>query len=180
MKRTISVLAMILLAGQARADLPVDGAYEGVHLIRGTVVSVGRVDPSTSGVDTGFFADANYSSVALNGGINSKKLGDSPLRKSEPATDEAQAAQGRINNVYAGVGFGRIAQLQLGYGSEGQVTRLRSDINIRSIMDFITQETTPRHRLMLADRITFSYTIERYTGDEEIFDNFTWGVGLLF
>ena len=182
MTRTITMLLLLTAVSvvQARDQLPVENPYGGVHMIRGTVVSVGRVDPSLSGVDTGFFADINYTSVALNAGINTKKLGDSPLRDTEPASEEAEAARERVNNAYVGVGFGRIAQLQFGYGNQGQVTRLRSDINFRSIVDFITQESTPKHRLTLADRITFSYTIERYTGDEDIFDNFTWGVGLLF
>ena len=182
MTRTITMLLLLTAVSvvQARDQLPVENPYGGVHMIRGTVASVGRVDPSLSGVDTGFFADVNYSSVALNAGINTKKLGDSPYRDTEPASEEAAAAQRRVNNAYVGVGFGRIAQLQFGYGNQGQVTRLRSDINFRSIVDFITQETTPKYRLTLADRITFSYTIERYTGDEDIFDNFTWGVGLLF
>ena len=179
----ITAMILLLVAApviQAWDEIPVENPYGGVHMIRGTVASVGRVDPSLSGVDTGFFADINYSSVALNAGINTKKLGDSPFRDSEPASEEAEAARQRVNNAYVGVGFGRIAQLQFGYGNQGQVTRLRSDINFRSIVDFITQESTPKHRLTLADRITFSYTIERYTGDEDIFDNFTWGLGLLF
>lgn len=178
---TILAGMMLLAAGASQAaDIPhVENPYGGVHMQRGTVVSVGRVDPSVS-VGTGFFVDANYSSVALNAGIASKKLGDSPLRSKEEGSEEADAARRRVNNIYAGVGFGRIIQLQGGYGNKGQLIRARSDFNFRSIVDFLTQTSTPKHRMTLADRITFTISVERYRGDDEIFNNSTWGVGLLF
>jgi hypothetical protein len=172
-----SLLAVTLLSPLASAD---DGRYGGVHLIRGTVISVGRVDPSAS-VGTGYFIDANYSSVAVNFGAATKKFGDSPLRASiTPDDEDARASDKRVNNVYAGIGFGRIIQFQAGYGNQGQLLRLRSDFNFRSITDFLTQRTTPKQRLTLADRITFTLAAEQYKGDDDIFNNVTWGAGLLF
>ena len=175
----VSGLAL-LAASHASADIPhVENPYGGVHMLRGTVVSVGRVDPSVN-VGTGFFVDANYSSVAINFGAASKKFGESPLRAKQDGDDDADAARRRVNNLYAGVGFGRIIQLQGGYGNKGQLLRFRSDFNFRSVVDFLTQTSTPKHRLTLADRITFTVSVERYNDDEEIFNNSTWGVGLLF
>ena len=170
----VACLAALLGTSTAIAD---QERYEGVHLIRGTVLSIGRVDPSAS-VETGFFVDANYSSVALNAGIGSKTFGDA--RSSTPDAEAERVAEKRVNNVYAGVGFGRIIQFQGGYGNQGELLRLRSDFNFRSIVDFLTQESTPRQRLLLADRITFTIAVERYSGKYDAFNNATWGVGLLF
>ena len=176
--RTILTLFTCLTASLGTSAAIADqGRYEGVHLIRGTVISIGRVDPSAS-VETGFFVDANYSSVALNAGIGSKTFGDA--RSVTPDADAERVAEKRVNNVYAGVGFGRIVQFQGGYGNQGELLRLRSDFNFRSIVDFLTQESTPRQRLLLADRITFTIAVERYSGKDDVFNNATWGVGLLF
>ena len=39
----------------------------------------------------------------------------------------------------------------------------------------------PQGPLTLGDRLTFTIAIEQYLEDEEeIFDNATWGIGLLF
>ena len=79
------------------------------------------------------------------------------------------------------MGFGRIIQVQYGYGSEGDLLRYRSDFNYRSVIDFFTGKRTPKDRMTLGDRITFTIAVEQYQdSDEEIFDNATWGVGLLF
>ncbi len=179
--KKITIWLLMLISGTAMADNPlVSNPYGGVHLIRGTVISAGRVDPSVN-VGTGYFVDVNYTSVALNIGVASKKLGEAPFKLiSQDRDEDALAAKKRVNNVYVGLGFGRIIQYQFGYGNQGRLTRLRSDFNVRSITDFMNQKSTPRSRLTLADRLTFSVSVERYAGDEDIFNNFTWGVGLLF
>lgn len=143
-------------------------AYEGVNLIRGTVYSVGRADPrgqtGASNFDSGIFVDANYTSVAFNFGAGAKDF-----------TGE------QVANVYGGIGFGRIIQLQLGVGTEGSLGRIRTDLNFRSIYNFVTQTRQPRREKTLADRITFTYAIERYNDTQsERFDNGTIGLGVLY
>ena len=59
MKKIIMMTAALTLLSSA---VQAEDRYDGVSLIRGTVFSVGRVDP-TEDIDTGFFVDANYSSV---------------------------------------------------------------------------------------------------------------------
>lgn len=176
MKRILVVLSGLLLSGVVLAEDK--GLYSDTKVLRGTVISVGRVDP-TENIGTGNFFDINYSSVAVNFGAATKKFGDTPIRPSTntnlPGDNE------RVNNVYAGIGFSRIFQFQLGYGNHGDVMRLRSDFNFRAVADFLTRTSTPKDRLLLADRLTFTVSVERYNDDdEEIFDNATWGVGLLF
>ncbi|WP_111658052.1 hypothetical protein [Isoalcanivorax indicus] len=178
MKTTITTIALFALLGVS-TGLQAADRYEGVHLIRGTVLSIGRVDPSAS-VGTGFFVDANYTSVALNAGIATKKFGESPFRSGGPTEEDERVSDKRVNNVYAGVGFGRIIQFQGGYGNQGELLRLRSDFNFRSIVDFLSQQSTPAQRMTLADRITFTVSVERYSGKDDVFNNATWGVGLLF
>ncbi|MGB2246752.1 MAG: hypothetical protein ACPH3N_03735 [Alcanivorax sediminis] len=176
MKKIITTMATLaVLSSTAQAE----ERYSGVTLIRGTVFSVGRVDP-TEDIDTGFFVDANYTSVALNGGVASKKFGDSPLRP-DSRDDFSEADGERVNNAYLGVGFSRLLQVQYGYGNHGDLIRFRSDFNFRSVMDFLSGTKTPKDRLTLGDRITFTIAAEQYQDDEEeIFDNATWGIGLLF
>ncbi|MEE3321128.1 MAG: hypothetical protein VX258_10605 [Pseudomonadota bacterium] len=176
MKKIIILMAMLALFS---SGVQAEERYSGVNLIRGTVVSVGRVDP-TEDIDTGFFVDANYSSVALNGGIATKKFGDSPLRP-DSRDDFSEADGERVNNGYFGIGFSRLIQVQYGYGNHGDLMRFRSDFNFRSVMDFLSGTRTPKDRLTIGDRITFTVAIEQYLDEEEeIFDNATWGVGLLF
>jgi hypothetical protein len=156
------------------------GPYEGIKVQRGFVVSGYRVDPSAD-VDTGFGWDVNYSSVAINGGVASKKFGESPLRPSTREDPNPVVDEERVNNVYIGTGFSRVIQFQYGYGNHGDVLRLRSDFNFRAIADFFQDTRTPKHQLTLADRLTFTASLEEYLDDEEKgFDNFTWGIGLLF
>ena len=162
-----AIAAVILLAAStARAD----DAYSGVKLLRGTVFSVGRADPrGSNAVDdttlgSGVYIDANYTSVFLNGGVGAKDFGGET-----------------VTNAYVGIGFSRIVQLQVGYGDRGQVGRVRSDLNLRSVYNFITQSTQPQREKTLADRVTFSYAVERYSDDEhEEFGNGTLGVGVLY
>lgn len=175
---TRALLALVTLAGAGLAQA--QEHYSGVDMIRGTVVSVGRVDP-TENIDTGFFVDANYTSVALNGGLSHKRFGESPVRPSQRSKAESDANEESVTNAFAGIGFGRIVQIQYGYGNHGGVLRFRSDFNFRSVLDFLTQQRTPKDRMTLGDRITFTVAAEKYQDSkEEIFDNATWGVGLLF
>ena len=177
MKRIAIALLGLSLSAFSNAVLA-EGLYDGGRVLRGTVVSAGRVDP-TENIGSGFYFDANYSSVALNAGIATKKFGDSPVRPSGGSEFEADGE--RVNNVYAGVGFSRILMFQYGYGNHGDVLRLRSDFNFRAVVDFLTGKNTPKDRMLLADRLTFSISGERYNDDkEEIFNNATWGIGLLF
>ncbi len=162
----LAILAATLLSAPlAHAE----DRYSGVNLVRGTVFSVGRADPHrdatiTNNLDTGYYVDANYSSVMVNGGFGAKDFdGDN------------------VGNAYVGVGLGRLLQLQLGYGTEGALGRVRTDLNIRSLMSFLTQERQNPREKTLADRITFSYSLERYAETKsERFDNATIGIGLLY
>jgi len=176
MKRILTMSLGLLLSTGVLAEQ--GSRYSGGKVLRGTVFSVGRVDP-TENIGAGHYFDINYSSVAVNIGAVTKKFGDSPFRPSSPSNFEADNE--RVNNVYAGVGFSRILMFQYGYGNHGSVLRLRSDFNFRAVADFLSGKVTPKDRLLLADRLTFSISAERYNDDDEdIFNNATWGVGLLF
>lgn len=156
------------------------GLYHGVNVWRGTVISAGRVDP-TENIGTGYFIDANYSSVAFNFGVATKRFGGDEGLGTGGNVDGSPAYHERVNNVYLGVGFSRLFQMQYGYGNQKNVFRVRSDINARAIMDFLSRKQTPKERITLGDRLTFTFAIERYLEDErDIFDNATWGIGLLF
>ncbi|MFZ5757291.1 MAG: hypothetical protein ACOY3X_10330 [Pseudomonadota bacterium] len=169
MKIRHAVIAFVAAFAALTGDLAAAAdRYEGVNLIRGTVYSVGRADPrgeaGSDNFETGIFVDANYTSVAFNVGIGAKDF-----------TGE------QVANVYAGIGFGRIIQLQLGAGTEGTLGRVRTDLNFRSIYNFVTQTRQPRREKTLADRVTFTYAVERYNdSDSEIFDNGTIGIGVLY
>lgn len=171
-----ALLATTLLAQPAFADP--SAPHAGTHVQRGTVVSAGRVDPSKN-VGNSYFFDANYSSVALNGGISTKKFGKASS-KYDKGTPEYRVSDEWVHNAYVGVGFSRLIQFQLGYGTEGQVFRVRSDFNYRAIVDFLTQTNTPKHRLTVADRLSFTLAAERYQGKHDAFNNVNWGIGLLF
>lgn len=189
MQKFLLTLASLLLAAGPVGAEPVDHGtvelyqeedpYDEGRVLRGWVVSAGRVDP-TEDIGTGFFLDANVSSVAVNGGIATKRFGESPVRPSTDG-DEHPADNEQVTNAYAGIGFSRILMLQWGYGTEGAVMRLRSDWNVRAIMDFFQGQPTPKRRLTIGDRLTFTLSIEDYRGsDKAMFDNATWGIGLLF
>jgi hypothetical protein len=153
----VALLGMMLITPTLAESL-----YGGSNVLRGTVVSFGRVDP-TENIGTGLYFDVNYSSVALNGGIATKKCDAS------------------FTNGYFGVGFSRIIQFQYGYGTEGDLVRLRSDFNFRAVVDFLSNTKTRKDRMLLADRLTFTISGERYNDKKsEAFNNTTWGIGLLF
>lgn len=174
-----TLLGLTLLALYPAA-LAADGYYDDVKIWRGTVISGGAVYP-TENIGTGYFFDANYSSVAVNGGISFKRFGGDDSLGTGGNIANSDAFHAKVTNGYLGVGFSRILQIQYGYGSEGPVFRIRSDINARALIDFFTQHYTPEARRTLGDRITFVFTVEQYQDNEsEIFDNASWGVGLLF
>lgn len=142
--------------------------YSGVKLTRGTVYSIGRADPrglsGAEDLESGVYVDANYTSVLVNGGLNAKDFDGH-----------------RVVNAYLGFGFSRIIQIQAGIGDRGPVGRIRTDINIREVYNFVTQTRQPQREKTLADRITFSYSLERYSDkDSEEFDNGTIGIGVLY
>lgn len=169
MKTLPLALAALFIAGlAATTSARADDLYSGVKMIRGTVYSIGRADPRGDDVpgklESGVFIDANYSSVGFNGGFGAKDFNGT-----------------RVVNAYAGIGFGRLIQLQAGIGDRGPLGRIRTDINLRSIYSFFTQTTQPARERTLADRVTFTYTAERYSdSDSEEFNNGTIGVGVLF
>lgn len=168
MKTYRLLLATALLAGLAAGSAHAADRYTGVNAIRGTVYSVGRADPrgdmASNTLDSGIFIDANYSSVFLNGGLGAKDFNGS-----------------RVVNVYGGIGLGRIFQMQLGFGDRGPLGRIRTDLNLREVYSFVTQTRQPAREKTLADRVTFTYTAERYTDkDNDEFRNGTIGIGVLF
>ncbi|MCC1498147.1 hypothetical protein [Alcanivorax sp. 1008] len=174
MKRVIAALLGMALTVPVLAE----ELYKGVNVLRGTVVSFGRVDP-TENIGTGLFFDANYTSVALNGGVATKSFSNAPGGGGDPGLTDAYDA--RFTNAYFGVGFSRIIQFQYGYGSEGGLVRLRSDFNFRAVVDFLSNTRTRKDRMLLADRLTFTVSGEKYNGKgKDIFNNTTWGIGLLF
>ncbi len=162
---TAALLGSIVVSTSAMAADP----YAGVNLIRGTVYSIGRADPRGQGgavddLPSGILLDANYSSVFINGGFGAKDFNGQ-----------------RVVNAYAGIGIGRVLQLQVGFGDRGTLGRIRTDLNLREVYGFVTQSKQVRREKTLADRITFTYTAERYSDkDSEEFDNGTIGIGVLF
>jgi hypothetical protein len=174
MKRILAALLGISLTVPALAD----SLYAGTNVLRGTVVSFGRVDP-TENIGTGLYFDVNYTSVALNGGVATKKFSNAPTGSG--CVVFTNACDASFTNAYFGVGFSRIIQFQYGYGTEGDLVRLRSDFNFRAVVDFFSNTKTRKDRMLLADRLTFTITGERYNDREsEAFNNTTWGIGLLF
>jgi hypothetical protein len=156
-----------LLISLLAALLPVTAIADGVldpKNLSGLVVSLGEAhtnrDPS--GVRSGWFADANYSRVFINGGVSYKDLNGPTL-----------------GNVYAGTGIAGVLQIQMGYGTEGLVKRIRSDINFTKAYDFFTGTRRNRYNQSLGNRLTLTFAIEEYNKDRR-FDNFHAGIGLLY
>lgn len=172
-KALVALLGMMLITPAVAEDL-----YGGSNVLRGTVVSFGRVDP-TENIGTGLYFDVNYTSVALNGGVATKKFSNAPTGSG--CVTFTKACDASFTNGYFGVGFSRIIQFQYGHGTEGGLVRLRSDFNFRAVVDFISNKKTRKDRMLLADRLTFTISGERYHDTEsEAFNNTTWGIGLLF
>lgn len=157
----ISAGLLLLPAQQAMAGAGFDS-----NVIPGYVLSIGRVDPqkanSETGLGNGPFLDLNYTHKLFNGGIAYKDL------------DAKTTA-----NLYAGVGIGRIIQMQLGMGTRGVVRRARFDHNLQTLSAFLTGKKRSHYARTFEDRVTFTFSIERYS-DETRFDNASIGFGLLY
>lgn len=134
-------------------------------IVPGLVLSAGRVDTrnDSSGVGNGFFLDGNYTRTFLNTGVSYKSFG----------------SDGDLANAYVGVGFSKLAQLQIGLGTQGVVRRVRTDLNFTSIYDFVTGTKRNRYNTSLGNRLTMTFALENYS-DEERLDNFHIGLGLLY
>lgn len=130
----------------------------------GLVLSLGQVHSrqDDTGYGTGYFLDANYTRVFVNFGGAFKDFGGE-----------------RLANVYVGTGFTGILQLQVGYGTEGFVQRIRHDLNLPRAYDFLTGNRRNRYNQSLGTRFTFTFAAENYSDDSR-FDNFHAGFGLLY
>lgn len=155
----VALLISLLLPAPAAVAGPLDP-----KIIPGLVVAAGRVDSrrDETGKGTGFFMDANYTRTFLNFGGSHKDFSGET-----------------IDNVYVGIGFSKLLQLQAGIGTEGVVTRVRHDFNMTSIYDFLTGKQRNRYNMNLGNRVTFTVAAENYKDDER-FDNFHIGFGLLY
>lgn len=156
-------LAGALLAGAVSAPAVADALDP--KIIPGIVFSAGRVDTrrDDSGVGTGLFLDANYTRTFINFGGNYKHFSDDD-----------------VLNVYAGIGVSKLLQLQVGYGTEGMVKRLRHDFNLTSLYDFFTGTERNRYNRSLGNRLTFTVAMENYDSDKKALNNFHIGAGLLY
>lgn len=129
------------------------------------LVSAGRVDTreDNTGVGSGFFLDGNYTRTFINGGVSYKNFsGDDFI------------------NAYAGVGFSKLIQLQIGLSTNGDVVRrVRNDFNLTSIYDFVTGTQRNRYNTSLGNRLTLTFALENYKDDER-YNNFHIGLGLLY
>lgn len=152
------LLACLLPLPEAEAR-PLDPAS-----LPGLVISAGQVHSrrDDGDVGTGWFVDANYSRVFINMGTGHKQFGDD-----------------KIHNVYAGVGLAGVLQLQVGMGTEGQVQRIRHDFNLARFIEFVGGKKRNRYNQSLGTRFTLTFAAEEYKDDER-FDNFHAGVGLLY
>lgn len=161
---TLAVLLVSLFAillPQHAAAGPLDP-----RILPALLFSAGRVDSrnDTTGVGNGFFLDANYTRTFLNGGVSYKNFG----------------LEDDLANLYVGVGISKLLQLQAGISSQGgMVTRIRNDLNITSISDFITGTRRNRYNTSLGNRLTLTFALEKYQNDDRQ-DNFHIGVGLLY
>lgn len=155
----LAALLFSLLLPTAASAGPLDPG-----IIPALLFSAGRVDSRTdvTGKGTGFFLDANYTRTFLNGGVSYKNFG----------SDD-------VENVYIGVGLSNLLQIQIGQGTEGQVTRLRHDLNLTRLYDFFSGTHRNRYNMSLGNRITFTVALESYKRDNR-FDNLHLGFGLLY
>lgn len=156
----LTLLTAPLLTPATAAAGPLDP-----KIVPAIVVSAGRVDSrqDLTGVGSGYFVDANYTRTFLNGGADVKFFsGVDP-----------------IANVYAGVGVSKLLQLQMGIGTQGVVRRIRHDLNLTSVYDFITGTKRNRYNTSLGNRLTFTVALENYKDDKRL-DNFHIGLGLQY
>lgn len=157
-----TAIAALLLCLPAVSPL---ARAEGINpdVLTGTVVSIGQAHSrqKSSSEGTSTFLDVNYIHVFLNGGVSYKHYDD------------------HVANAYVGVGLSGLVQLQYGQGTEGGVTRIRTDINVTRMIDFFSNRQKNRYNQSFGSRLTFSFAGEEYH-DEPRFDNFQAGVGLIF
>ncbi|HCT42085.1 MAG TPA: hypothetical protein DF427_13235 [Moraxellaceae bacterium] len=147
--------------------LPVPAAYAAPldpSLVPRLLLSAGRVDSrrDDTGVGTGYFLDANYTRSFLNLGVVHKDFDGET-----------------VDTAFAGVGFSNLLQLQAGMSTEGTVYRIRHDLNLTYLSDFFTGTKRNRYNISLGNRITWTVAMENYEDDER-FDNFSIGFGLLY
>lgn len=154
-----ALLISLLLPAPVATAAPLDP-----KIVPKLLLSAGRVDSrrDDSGKGTGYFLDANYTRTFLNLGVAHKDFDGET-----------------VDTVFVGVGLSNLAQLQIGAGTEGVVTRVRHDFNLTAINDFFTGTKRNRYNMSLGNRITFTFAAENYKDDER-FDNVHIGFGLLY
>lgn len=154
-----ALLISLLLPAPVATAAPLDPS-----IVPKLLLSAGRVDSrrDDTGKGTGYFLDAGYTRTFLNMGIAHKDFSGET-----------------IDNVYLGVGFSNLAQLQIGIGTEDVVTRVRHDFNLTALSDFFTGTKRNRYNMSLGNRITFTVAAENYKADNR-FDNVHIGFGLLY
>ncbi|MES2917560.1 MAG: hypothetical protein V4729_02965 [Pseudomonadota bacterium] len=132
-------------------------------MLSGLVLGAGQAHSrdDETGFGTALFADANYIAPFLNGGVSYKDFDDN------------------VANAYVGVGISGLLQLQVGSGNQGNVKRVRTDINISRMIDFFGDRPRNRYNQSFGTRITFTFAAEEYNDDRR-FDNFQAGLGLIF
>lgn len=155
----VALLTSLLLPASAAVAGPLDP-----KIVPGLVLSVGQVHNrrDDAGVGTGYFLDANYSRVFLNAGTSFKDFGND-----------------KVQNIYVGTGITGALQLQVGFGPEGVVKRLRHDFNMARAYEFFTGKPRNRYNQSLGTRFTLTFALEEYSDDER-FDNIHAGIGLLY
>lgn len=154
-----ALLLSLLLPVPAANAAPLDPS-----LVPRLLLSAGRVDSrrDDTGVGTGYFLDANYTRSFLNLGVVHKDFDGET-----------------VDTAFAGVGFSNLLQLQAGMSTEGTVYRIRHDLNLTYLSDFFTGTKRNRYNISLGNRITWTVAMENYEDDER-FDNFSIGFGLLY
>lgn len=132
-------------------------------MLSGLVLGAGQAHSrdDETGFGTALFADANYIAPFLNGGVSYKDFDNN------------------VANAYVGVGISGLLQLQVGSGNQGNVKRIRTDINISRMIDFFGDRPRNRYNQSFGTRITFTFAAEEYNDDRR-FDNFQAGLGLIF
>ncbi len=161
--QTIAVWITSILLCSSVFCLADDSSGFDPSLIPGTLLSAGRTDTTRDGgPGSGFFLDANYTRSFVSLGADYKNL--------------KSVSWG---NAYAGIGLANLLQLQAGYGSKGSVQRLRHDFNMTQIYDLLTNNHRSPYDLTVENRITFTFSVERYNQHPEL-DNASIGLGLLY
>jgi len=155
----VALLISLLLPASAAVAGPLDP-----KVVPGLVLSAGQVHTrrDDDGAGTGYFLDANYARVFLNAGASFKSFEND-----------------KIQNVYVGTGITGFLQLQIGFGTEGVVKRLRHDFNMARAYEFFSGKPRNRYNQSLGTRFTVTLALEEYSDDER-FNNLHAGIGLLY